>query len=51
AEGKLDSTFLISHRMGLDEGPEGYKKFHDEQDVYTKIVLKPGQEKQLSRAA
>ncbi|WP_225207507.1 zinc-dependent alcohol dehydrogenase [Novosphingobium huizhouense] len=42
AEGKIDSTFLISHRMGLDEGPEGYKHFKEEQDTYTKIVLKPG---------
>ena len=42
AEGKIDSTFLISHRMGLDEGPEGYKHFKEEQDTYTKIVLKTG---------
>jgi threonine dehydrogenase-like Zn-dependent dehydrogenase len=42
AEGKLDTTFLISHRMPLEAGPEGYQKFHDEQDTYTKIVLKPG---------
>ncbi len=51
AEGKIDSTFLISHRMALEEGPEGYKKFHDEQDTYTKIVLKPGQDAHPSRAA
>ena len=43
AEDKIDSTFLISHTMSLDDGPTGYKKFHDEQDRYTKIVLKPGQ--------
>ena len=42
AEGKIDTTFLISHRMPLEAGPEGYQKFHDEQDTYTKIVLKPG---------
>ena len=42
AEGQIDSTFLISHRMPLEEGPTGYRKFHDEQDTYTKIVLKPG---------
>lgn len=44
AEGKIDSTFLISHRLPLDQGPEGYRKFHDEQDTCTKIVLKPGLE-------
>jgi threonine dehydrogenase-like Zn-dependent dehydrogenase len=44
AEGQLDSTFLISHTMALEDGPEGYRKFHDDQDNYTKIVLKPGME-------
>jgi threonine dehydrogenase-like Zn-dependent dehydrogenase len=42
AEGKIDTTFLISHRLPLDAGPDAYKKWHDEQDTYTKIVLKPG---------
>ncbi len=51
AEGKIDTTFLISHRMGLEEGPEGYQKFHDEQDTYTKIVLKPGQAASFKMAA
>jgi threonine dehydrogenase-like Zn-dependent dehydrogenase len=46
AEGKIDSTFLISHRMPLDQGPLGYQKFHDEQDTYTKVVLKPGDAEQ-----
>jgi threonine dehydrogenase-like Zn-dependent dehydrogenase len=41
AEDKLDTTFLISHRLPLDEGPEGYRLFHDEQDQATKIILKP----------
>ena len=44
AEGKIDTTFLISHRMPLEEGPVGYQKFRDEQDTYTKIVLKTGAE-------
>jgi len=46
AEGKIDSTFLISHRMPLDQGPEGYSKFKNEQDTYTKVVLKPGASEQ-----
>ena len=45
AEGKLDTTFLISHTMALEDGPEGYRRFHDDQDNYTKIVLKPGMAK------
>ena len=42
AQGKIDTTFLISHHGSLDDGPELYRKWHDEQDSYTKIVLKPG---------
>ena len=45
AEGLIDTTFLISHTMALEDGPLGYKKFHDDQDNYTKIVLKPGMER------
>ena len=40
AEGRIDSTFLISHHGTLDQGAELYQKWHDEQDAYTKIVLK-----------
>ena len=41
-EGKIDTTFLISHRMALEDAPKGYKLFHDEQNTTTKVVLKPG---------
>jgi threonine dehydrogenase-like Zn-dependent dehydrogenase len=41
-EGKIDTTFLISHRMPLEQAAEGYRMFHDEQNDVTKIVLKPG---------
>lgn len=40
-EGKVDPTFLISHRLPLSAGPEAYKKWKHEQDDYTKIVLRP----------
>jgi len=39
--GKIDTTFLISHRMALEDAPKGYKMFHDNQDEVTKVVLKP----------
>jgi len=45
AEGKIDTTFLISHHLPLENAPDGYELFHDHQDVATKIVLKPGLEK------
>jgi len=41
-EGKIDTTFLISHRLPLEQAPEGYRMFHDKQDEVTKVVLKPG---------
>ena len=40
-DGTLDTTFLISHRLPLEEAPKGYKCFHDEQDTWTKVILKP----------
>jgi threonine dehydrogenase-like Zn-dependent dehydrogenase len=39
-EGKIDTTFLISHHAPLERAPEMYRHWHDEQDRYTKIVLK-----------
>jgi threonine dehydrogenase-like Zn-dependent dehydrogenase len=41
-EGKLDTTFLISHRLSLEEAPTGYKMFKERQNEVTKVVLKPG---------
>jgi threonine dehydrogenase-like Zn-dependent dehydrogenase len=41
-EGKIDTTFLISHRLPLEEAPTGYKNFRDNQNEWTKVVLRPG---------
>jgi threonine dehydrogenase-like Zn-dependent dehydrogenase len=41
-KGELDTTFMISHREPLGNAAELYQKWHDEQDTYTKIILKPG---------
>jgi len=40
-EEKINTTFLISHRMALEDAPKGYKMFHDNQNEVTKVVLKP----------
>lgn len=40
-DGQIDTTFMISHRLPLDSGPQGYKNFHDHQNDWTKVVLKP----------
>ena len=47
-EDKIDTTFMISDRMALEDAPEGYRKFHDEQNSCTKVVLKPDWERQAS---
>ncbi|MCX7284913.1 MAG: glutathione-dependent formaldehyde dehydrogenase [Novosphingobium sp.] len=41
-EGELDTTFLISHRLALEDAAEGYRNFKEQQDTWTKVVLKPG---------
>ena len=50
-EGKIDTTFLISHRMPLERAPDGYKMFHDNQNEVTKVVLKPGMDTETAIAA
>jgi len=42
-EGEIDTTFLISHRLPLEQAPEGYANFKDNQNEWTKVVLHPGQ--------
>lgn len=41
--GEIDTTFLISHRLPLEQAPDGYRNFHDNQNEWTKVVLKPGE--------
>lgn len=40
-EGKIDPSFVISHRLTIDEAPEAYDKFNKEKDTWRKVVLKP----------
>jgi threonine dehydrogenase-like Zn-dependent dehydrogenase len=39
--GEIDPSFVITHRMQLDQAPDGYKIFSDKEDNCIKIVLKP----------
>lgn len=41
-EGEIDTTFLISHRLPLEQAPHGYDQFRNNQNEWTKVVLKPG---------
>ena len=41
-QGKIDPTFLISHRLPLNAAPYAYDIFSNKRDSCTKVVLKPG---------
>jgi threonine dehydrogenase-like Zn-dependent dehydrogenase len=41
-ENEIDTTFLISHVLPLEDAPQGYRNFRNRQDEWTKVVLKPG---------
>lgn len=40
-EGQIDPSFVITHSVSLEEGPEMYKTFRDKHDGCVKVVLKP----------
>lgn len=40
-DGKIDPSFIITHRMKLDDAPRGYRIFQKKQDKCVKIVLRP----------
>ncbi|WP_426957478.1 zinc-dependent alcohol dehydrogenase [Muricoccus radiodurans] len=40
-EGQIDPSFVITHTVPLEDGPEMYQVFRDKQDSCIKVVLKP----------
>jgi threonine dehydrogenase-like Zn-dependent dehydrogenase len=40
-KGEIDPSFVITHRLKLDEAARGYSTFYNEQDTCMKVVLKP----------
>jgi threonine dehydrogenase-like Zn-dependent dehydrogenase len=40
-DGKLDPSFVVTHRLELGLAPEGYETFKHKQDECVKVVLKP----------
>jgi threonine dehydrogenase-like Zn-dependent dehydrogenase len=40
-KGEIDPTFVISHRLSLEDAPAGYDMFLHKEDECTKVVLKP----------
>ncbi|HZU24517.1 MAG TPA: zinc-dependent alcohol dehydrogenase [Bryobacteraceae bacterium] len=39
--GEIDPSFIITHRVRLDDAPSMYRTFRDKQDECVKVVLKP----------
>ena len=39
--GDIDPSYIITHRISLDEVPEAYKTFRDKEDNCVKVVIKP----------
>ena len=40
--GEIDPSFIITHRVTLDDAPEMYKTFREKADDCLKVVMKPG---------
>jgi threonine dehydrogenase-like Zn-dependent dehydrogenase len=41
-DGTIDPSFVITHKVSLDDAPRMYKTFRDKEDGCIKVVLKPG---------
>lgn len=39
--GEIDPSFIITHQVPLEKGPEMYRTFRDKEDDCIKVVLKP----------
>jgi len=40
-KGDIDPSFVITHRLRLDQAPEGYEMFKNNEDNCIKVVLRP----------
>jgi len=40
-QGQIDPSFVVTHNVGLEDGPQMYKTFRDKKDGCIKVVLKP----------
>jgi threonine dehydrogenase-like Zn-dependent dehydrogenase len=40
-ENQIDLSFVITHTVGLEQGPEMYKTFRDKQDGCIKVMIRP----------
>jgi threonine dehydrogenase-like Zn-dependent dehydrogenase len=40
-EGKIDPSFVISHRLKLTDAPDAYAQFNSEKNQWRKVIMKP----------
>jgi len=40
-KGELDPSYIITHKMSLEEGPRGYEIFRDKEEDCIKVVMQP----------
>jgi threonine dehydrogenase-like Zn-dependent dehydrogenase len=40
-DGEIDPSYIVTHRMKLDDAPVGYELFKKKRDDCLKVVLKP----------
>jgi len=41
-KGELDPSYLLTHKLGLEDGPEGYRLFKHKADACMRVVFAPG---------
>jgi threonine dehydrogenase-like Zn-dependent dehydrogenase len=44
-KGQIDPSFIISHRITLDDAPQMYEVWSDKKDSVTKIIIEPWAER------
>ena len=40
-DGRIDPSFVVTHRMPLEDAPRAYETFKAKEDGCIKVVLKP----------
>jgi threonine dehydrogenase-like Zn-dependent dehydrogenase len=45
--GEIDPSFIITHRVTLDDAPTMYRTFREKEDGCVKVVMKPGAAKSM----
>ena len=40
--GEIDPSFVITHRIGIEDAPSMYRTFREKHDACIKVVMTPG---------